>query len=320
MKENGNTPLISVVIPLYNKEKVVLKTLYSVVKQNFADYEVVVVNDGSTDRSVEIVNESFSNQVNIRIINKSNGGVSSARNRGIQEAKGEYIAFLDADDEWLPEYLSTMADLIFKYPSIQVFASGYSYRNLNGLTSIRLKGIFTGDTNILDNYFVVASVSSPPLWTSAVIVKKNAICAIGGFPLGVRLGEDLITWAKLACKYEILYTKKSLAIYNQLAENYETGCYNFSILPTPDNDVVGKMLDELRSDFPHVVGIRRYVSHWHKIRFVMLVDYGRKLEAFQEWYKTWPYGLMKLDCYYRLFLNLLPCKFHSIIKQVIGKS
>jgi len=90
--------MFSVVIPLYNKERSVKNTIESVLNQTFQDFEVIVVNDGSTDNSLEVV-KSF-NDERIRIINQKNSGVSSARNRGIKEAKYEWIAFLDADDLW----------------------------------------------------------------------------------------------------------------------------------------------------------------------------------------------------------------------------
>ena len=93
--------MISIVIPLYNKEQQIGKTLESVFAQSFQDYEVVIVNDGSTDKSVEIV-EGMADK-RIRLINQKNSGVSAARNKGIQESRGEYIAFLDADDEWKPD-------------------------------------------------------------------------------------------------------------------------------------------------------------------------------------------------------------------------
>ena len=317
--------MISIIVPLYNKEKVVRKSLESLKNQKYTDFELIIVDDGSTDRSVEIVtdfvlaNESFANQSKFRLIHQVNGGVSAARNRGIEEARGEYIAFLDADDEWLPDYLSSMALLIQEYPLCWVLASAYCYRRKDGDTLVKLEGIFSGRKGILDNYFVVASISQPPLWTSAIIVRREIIKAIGGFPLGIRLGEDLITWATLACQYKIAYTKECLAIYNQLEENYETGCYAFDVLPSPQNDEVGKMLRVLKNKYSGVRGLGQYICHWHKMRFVMLVHDGRKKEAFIEYIKTWPYGLFNLDCYYRLFLNLLPCKLHAGIKQLINK-
>ena len=92
--------MISVVIPLYNKESSIKDTLHSVLSQNFNDFEVVIVNDGSTDNSVSRVEEYTKKYFNIRLINRLNGGLSAARNTGLKEAKGEYVWFIDSDD-WI---------------------------------------------------------------------------------------------------------------------------------------------------------------------------------------------------------------------------
>ena len=104
--------IISVVIPLYNKEKKIEYTLKSVFTQTFQNFEIVIVDDGSTDNSVEEV-EKFTDS-RIRLIHQTNAGVSAARNRGIEAASGELIAFLDADDVWMPEYLATQYGLYQK--------------------------------------------------------------------------------------------------------------------------------------------------------------------------------------------------------------
>lgn len=106
-------PLISVVIPLYNKAPYIVKTIQSVLHQTFDDFEVVIVDDGSTDHSAEVVWQHF-NSEKIRLIEKKNGGPSSARNRGVQEAKGSWIVFLDADDFLLPDALAYFASLLEK--------------------------------------------------------------------------------------------------------------------------------------------------------------------------------------------------------------
>ena len=205
--------MISVVIPLYNKEGQIAHTLQSVFTQTFQNFEIVIVDDGSTDNSVEEV-ERFDDS-RIRLIHQTNAGVSAARNRGIEEARGELIAFLDADDEWKPEYLATQYGLYQKYPECNVYACNYEFRDSEGkVTSTIIRKLpFEGEDGILSNYFEVASCSHPPLWTSAVVIKKSAIQAIGGFPLGIKSGEDLLTWARLAVNEKFAYSRKVLSVF-----------------------------------------------------------------------------------------------------------
>lgn len=117
-------PFFSVVIPLYNKEKYICKAIDSVLNQSFTDFEVVICDDGSTDDSVEVVKNKY-NSDRIRIIKKQNGGPSSARNRGVQEARGEWIVFLDADDLLLPNALESFARLIDSNNNINYFICNY---------------------------------------------------------------------------------------------------------------------------------------------------------------------------------------------------
>lgn len=314
-------PLISVVIPLYNKEKVVLRTLESLRAQTYKDFEIVMVNDGSKDRSVEVVNNYLSVHPlpNFHLINKTNGGTASARNLGIERAQGKYIAFLDADDEWLPTYLEAIVRLIRKYPQCDVFGTAYAYREPDRMYEADIKGFtFEGIEGEVNNYFEVANAGRPPLWTSAVTASKKALQAVGGFP-SLKLGEDIVTWAQLACNYQIAYRREALAIYNRLPESYETGSYAKDALPSPRADKGGEILGELSRRYPHTVGLKRYVLLWHKMRLVMLVESNRRIEAWQEWLKTWPIGLYNLDCYYRLCLSLLPCSLRPLLKRLVGK-
>lgn len=270
---------ISVVIPLYNKEKQIAHTLQSVFKQTFQDFEVVIVDDGSTDGSVAEV-EKFCDS-RIRLIHQKNAGVAAARNRGIEEAKGDLIAFLDADDEWKPEYLATQYHLSQKYPDCNVFACNYEFRNTEGKVTptIIRKLPFSGEDGILSNYFEVASCSHPPLWTSAVMVKKQAIQKIGGFPVGIKSGEDLLTWARLVVKGRIAYSKKVEAIY-ELGEGYVLT--NLPPRRQDKGDPVGKELVRLLSVYPGKMALKRYISHWHKMRASVAIRYGEKLETMME--------------------------------------
>jgi glycosyltransferase involved in cell wall biosynthesis len=103
--------MISVIIPLYNKAHTIVNTLNTVLRQTFQDFEIVIVNDGSTDNGVEVITTAF-NDVRIKIINQANGGVSGARNTGADAAQYNYLAFLDADDEWKLGYLAKIYEAI----------------------------------------------------------------------------------------------------------------------------------------------------------------------------------------------------------------
>ena len=205
--------MISVVIPLYNKEAYIQHTLDSVFAQTYTDYEIVIVDDGSTDQSVEIVKQN--SDPRIRLIQQKNAGVSAARNRAISEAKYDLIALLDADDEWKPTYLQTQMELVQNYPQCDVFCCNYEFRNAEGKVTPTIihKLPFSGIDGLLNNYFEIASCSHPPICSISIMVRKNAIQSIGGFPVGIKSGEDLLTWAKLAVKYKIAYSTKPLAVF-----------------------------------------------------------------------------------------------------------
>jgi glycosyltransferase involved in cell wall biosynthesis len=125
--------MISVVIPLYNKEKAVRATLESVMVQTYTDYELVIVDDGSTDNSIAVCEEYIANlkfetinlkQEKIHLFSKPNGGVSSARNFGVEKSSGEYVAFLDGDDLWEPTYLEEAAKLIQDFSGAAIYGLG----------------------------------------------------------------------------------------------------------------------------------------------------------------------------------------------------
>jgi glycosyltransferase involved in cell wall biosynthesis len=209
--------MFSVVIPLYNKELSIINTIQSVLDQTFQNFEIVVVNDGSTDRSVEMV-EQF-NDPRIRIINKSNGGVSSARNRGIQEAKYELVAFLDADDFWEPEYLYEMIKLIKEFPQAAIWGCSYDFYsndNYHNNNNIELDPFYRKE---ILNYFEMAKTDML-FWSSAVIINKSKAIKIGGFDERISIGEDLDMWLRLILNYPPpVYYNKILTHYNLDAPN-----------------------------------------------------------------------------------------------------
>ena len=275
---NANSS-ITVVMPLYNNAKEVQRALRSVLDQTVSEFEVLVVNDGSTDGGDAIVR--MVNDKRIRIINQSNKGVSAARNRGVAEAKGDLIAFLDADDEWKPDFLETIMRLYGNFTTCSLFATHYFYREIDGTlrTPILRKlppGMWEG---VLENYFETAAHSDPPLWSSAIAVKKAALLSAGGFPEGISIGEDLLTWARLAMKFEIAYSKKQCAVFWLRAPltGYPTR--------TPEiPDVVGERLRELLAQVhaDRKKDFLQYLSMWHRMRASMFVQLEDRTNAMVE--------------------------------------
>lgn len=295
----------SVVIPLYNKEALIGRTLESVLAQSYRDFEIVVVDDGSRDGSADVV-KSFADP-RIRLIHKENAGVSAARNRGIAEARGEFIALLDGDDIWKPDYLSTVANLIKRYPQCDVFATGYEFVDeFDRISPIIIRDLpFEGKDGLLDNYFHVASTSHPPLWTSIVTARKSALEAVGGFPVGVTSGEDLLTWARLACRYQIAYSTRVEA-------QYFTPTTGITREESHDlqsvKDAVGLALESLSNEFPDK-GVNEYVSFWFKMKAVINLNYGFRLPAFRCAVKSLRFKPSNLKAWSLLVLSFAPIFF-----------
>ena len=266
-------------MPLYNGVHEIHRALHSVLEQRFSDFELIVVNDGSTDGGEKTVRDL--NDGRIRVVDQENKGVSAARNRGIAEAQSELVAFLDADDEWKPDFLETISRLHWAFPACSVFATHYVYRELDGsIRSPILRRVPRGEwEGVLSNYFEIASHSDPPLWSSAIAVKKSAMRSIGGFPEGIAIGEDLLTWARLAIDHQIAFSKRRCAVF------WLRGPLTGFPTRTPElPDRVGKELARLMA---HVSpgqqeDFRRYTGMWHRMRASMFVQLDRSDDALED--------------------------------------
>ena len=203
----------SVIIPLFNKEKSIRNTLASVINQTFRDFELIIVNDGSTDKSLEAVNDFTDSQ--IIVINQLNEGVSSARNKGIYASQGQYIAFLDADDIWEPFFLNTMQLLIEDFPKASFFGCQYAQKNgdeIQVVNSVHRK------RGYVKNYFSEV-LKAPLVWSSSIVIKRNCFKEIGYFNPKYSRGEDIDVWSRLGRKYIMAFTPCCMSYYTQDAEN-----------------------------------------------------------------------------------------------------
>lgn len=205
--------MFSVIIPLYNKSLYIERTITSVIEQSFVDFEIIVVNDGSTDDSVSKVEAIKDSR--IRIIHQENAGVSNARNRGSLEARYNYLAFLDGDDWWAKDFLYEMNLMIQKFSDAAVYGSNY-YLVKNGVNKVANVGINDSFTKGYINYFeVYAKTFCVPLNCSFVVVNKNSFFRIGEFNTNLKFAEDLDLWIRLSLNFKVAYLNKRLAFSNQ---------------------------------------------------------------------------------------------------------
>ena len=209
----------SVIIPLYNKARYVEKAIRSVLAQTYKEFELIVMDDGSTDNSSEIVQNLFSSLTPPTggwvATSQQNQGVSTTRNNGVKLAKYDYIAFLDADDWWAPSYLEEMKKLIEEFPQAGIYGSSY-FKVKNGQYIPAKMGMEPGIEKGYINYFqVYAKTMWMPLWTGAVVIPQKVFNEENGFKPQLKLGEDFDLWVRIAVKHPVALLNKPLAYYNQ---------------------------------------------------------------------------------------------------------
>lgn len=212
------SPTISVIIPLYNKEREIEGTIRSVLAQRLQPLEIVVVDDGSTDRSAALVKAIPSPL--IRLVRQPNAGECAARNRAIAEARGELLALLDADDEWEEGFLEEVAALYREFPGCGIYSTAFRV--------VSHDGIFPAPTptrrGIVDNFFRDSAhryVSIP----SASAIPREVFDRVGGFPEGMKMGGDLYMWIKIARRYPVCFSPQPLCRYSKVASNRSASTY-----------------------------------------------------------------------------------------------
>ncbi|HUL00750.1 MAG TPA: glycosyltransferase family A protein [Nitrospirota bacterium] len=219
--------MISVVVPLFNKASHIENTVRSVLAQSYQDFELIVVNDGSTDRGPEIVKAI--NDPRVIIIEQGNAGVAAARNRGIDAARRALVAFLDADDLWNRDFLATVIRLSVLHPHAGLHATAYQILTReNKLIDPRFKAIPSPSwEGVIPSYFQSAALGDPPVCSSACCVPRRILAEVGGFPEGRRMGEDLDLWGRIALRYPVAFSSYKGAVYCQNAEN--RACLTFGM-------------------------------------------------------------------------------------------
>ena len=208
----------SVIIPLYNKAPYIEKALQSVMAQSFTDYEIIVVDDGSKDESATIAEKTLVEfSLPNKLIRQENAGVSVARNNGVAQSQGDYLCFLDADDWWAPTFLEEMSGLIDEFPDAGIYGTNYTIVNeTKHKTRIAPIGVEPGFEKGYINYCqVYAKTLAMPLTSISVAIPRDVFKDAGGFPNGIKLGEDFLLWIRIALKHKVAFLNNPLAFYNQ---------------------------------------------------------------------------------------------------------
>jgi GT2 family glycosyltransferase len=310
----------SVIIPLYNKAPYAAKAIGSVLSQTFTEYELVIVDDGSSDSSAEIALQTIGNHENCRLIKQENAGVSMARNNGVSVSRGDYFCFLDADDWWEPMFLEEMTRLIDEYPDAGIYGTGYTIVNeTKHKTRGANIGVEAGFERGYINYCqVYAKTMYMPLTSISVAIPRQVFEQMDGFPVGISLGEDFLLWIRIALQYKVVFLNKSLACYNQDVNQNSRGVgklypperhmlWNLSDLEPIEqtNQDYKQLVDNLRTSglMPHYLS-KEY--HEAAKQELAKVDWSRQPAGIKREYKR-PIGLLKLK--YALM------RIGSIIKQ-----
>jgi len=202
----NSTPLISVIIPVYNGEKTIRKTINSVLNQTYQNLEIIVINDGSLDLTLNVVYSIKDSR--LKVFSYENSGVSTSRNRGIERASGQFISFLDADDIWTPEKLEQQLKALQANPQVSVACSWVDYIDENG-DFFRHGNHITMNGNVYEQMLIqnILENGSNPL------IRRQALINVGKFDQSLKFAEDWDMWLRLASRYDFVTVPYAHVLY-----------------------------------------------------------------------------------------------------------
>jgi len=209
--------MFSVIIPVFNGEKFIKNAIDSVFAQTLSDWELIIVNDGSSDNTLSVL-EKYKNNEKIRIVSQLNSGVSVARNTGVENSTGDYIAFLDADDVWHENHLEVMKTLADKYPDAGLIGTFTRVELVNHevISECGYFGDKKQEVYLKDFFAEYHKDKSAKMFTViTTVVSRQAFDKAGGFPVGCKIGEDLELSLVIAAYYPVVLSPIATATYKK---------------------------------------------------------------------------------------------------------
>lgn len=283
-------PLVSVLIPAFNAAEFIVETIESVLNQTYRPIEVIVVDDGSQDNTVELVKATFSDDV--RLLCQKNSGPSVARNRGIRESSGKYIAFLDADDIWLPEKIASQVAVMEEKPDIGMLCGDmvdFNEKGRDAISHFKKNGLdkeyFGGTLYITDAFKKVYNknfISTPTVMLRCSILDKTEL-----FPLEFRFSEDYLFWLDLVRIVNIAYQDE---VYT-LRRKHTTNLTNDTAVNVKIRPMVLDQIDRRHGEYLKELGIdirERYSKAWFLIGYFRLYQLGQ-LDVTADFAKSFSY-------------------------------
>lgn len=308
----------SVIIPLYNKKDYIKRCLESVLNQSYENLEIIIINDGSTDKG-EFVAEKFKSD-NVTIVSQLNQGVSVARNTGVSLSRYDHVVFLDADDTWDKDFLLELTKLITKFPDAGIYGINHRYHYANGrVLSEEYNSFFNGNSSgiFVDYFKTFAELGKSPFSNSGCCYPKSVFEKVGGYKPSVKTTEDSDLWCRIALTFDVAFEVKSLATYY-----LETPNNTRNIIEYKDFQVSTTLQELIKSNnIPekYILSVKRLIAFQQVSLVKRALLTGNRIFAFKKIFDkrlliNYPITTIKL-----FFIILLPHSFLLFLRNLTYK-
>lgn len=307
-------PLFSIIIPLYNKEKYIKDTINCVLQQTIANFELLIIDDGSTDNSVEIVKKFLDGR--IKIIHQKNSGVSAARNNGIRQAKGKYITFLDADDEWTNNFLETCLKLFHDFPTARMVCPSYQMKYEKKIITPHWRSVSRFKSSLVTDFFEMATAPCWIMTSSCVAIDKEVFKHLDYlFAEDEKVYEDLDMWLRLGANYPVAHSPQICSIYNRITESNARKntliVYSKHFMQTLDYFISSENYTRRQKEWLYEIKDRRFVPYIFSLLLAGERKKGR--EVIRTWKPASKYILYK---WFLLIASHMPYFLLKIIQSI----
>lgn len=318
MTNISTSPIVSVVIPAYNAEKTILDTIESVQKQSFSDFEVIVINDGSTDKTLDLVNAIDDSR--IKVFSYENGGLSVARNRGISHAQGEFITFLDADDLWTVDKLELQVKALNENPKAGV---AYSWTLIIKENSQQLyPGVSASFEGNVHRHLLIGNFIASG---SNVMMRRQVVEQVGEFDPSLKSSEDWDYWLRVAPKFSFVVVPKPQILYRQssrtMSSNVERMEEHMLTVHERAFQVAPKNLRNLKSQ--SLCFIYRYLAKLYLTRVSGIQGLDNASRKLSKAVRLYPKTLLEKETQKLLLkvflMKLLPLRLANLLLQKISR-